>query len=123
MLSKCANSACFNSFRYFHQGKLFRMAMSAENHPEGGSAAKKSAGHTEFFWLCEECSSEMTVIFKPGGGVTTQGGTPVQASEAVFNGSPATTDETPNGWRGEQETLNPNAPFSVYVICAGGQPQ
>ena len=72
MLSKCANSACSNAFRYFHQGKLFRMAMPAENHPEVGSAAKKSAGHIEFFWLCEECSSEMTVIFKPGVGVTTQ---------------------------------------------------
>jgi hypothetical protein len=72
MLSKCANSACSNSFRYFHQGKLFRMAMPAENHAEGGTAAKKSASHIEFFWLCEECRLEMTVIFKPGVGVTTQ---------------------------------------------------
>jgi hypothetical protein len=69
MLSKCANPACFNRFRYFHEGRLFRMAMpSATDEP---AAAKRSSSHIEFFWLCEDCKGELTLTFKAEVGVTT----------------------------------------------------
>ena len=68
MLSKCANPACFNRFRYFHEGKLFRMAMPSNGE---NATAKKSTSHIEFFWLCDECKGELTLTFKAGIGVTT----------------------------------------------------
>jgi hypothetical protein len=102
-----------------NQGKTGPTGAAGSPGPFGNTYVNTATG-TGGQVLIVNCNSG---DFATGGGVTTQGGTPVQASEAVFNGSPATTDETPNGWRGEQETLNPNAPFSVYVICAGGQPQ
>jgi hypothetical protein len=76
MVSKCANPICSASFRYLHEGRLFRMAVSADaaDNPNliAGSGPKKSSHHIEFFWLCEECAPEMTLIFKPGIGVTAQ---------------------------------------------------
>jgi hypothetical protein len=76
MVSKCANPTCSASFRYLHLGKLFRMAVSSDpaSNPNviAGAGPKKSSHHIEFFWLCEECAPEMTLIFKAGIGVTTQ---------------------------------------------------
>jgi hypothetical protein len=76
MVSKCANPICSASFRYLHEGKLFRMAVTA--HAAGnsdvaaGSGPKKSSHHIEFFWLCEECAPAMTLTFEPGIGVTAE---------------------------------------------------
>jgi hypothetical protein len=67
MLSKCANSSCLAAFRYFHEGKLFRM-----NVPDIDPASadlKKSPRRLEFFWLCDECAASLTLSFKPGVGV------------------------------------------------------
>jgi hypothetical protein len=49
------------------------MVVDADS-PDSGPdpRAKKSSTHIEFFWLCEECAPEMTLIFKSGVGVTTQ---------------------------------------------------
>jgi hypothetical protein len=73
MVSKCSNPACSASFRYLHEGKLFRMAVMPDN-PNFAldPGTKKSSHRIEFFWLCEECAPEMTLIFKPGAGVTAQ---------------------------------------------------
>ncbi len=72
MLSKCANPQCTASFRYLHDGKLFRMelpaAFTAVNKlPEH---AKKPPLRTEFFWLCESCSTQMTLVYNREAGVT-----------------------------------------------------
>jgi hypothetical protein len=76
MVSKCANPICSAKFRYLHLGKLFRMAVSADLAGDppviAGASPKKSSHHIEFFWLCEECAPEMTLVFKSGVGVTTQ---------------------------------------------------
>ena len=71
MLSKCANPACAKRFRYFHEGKLFRMAVSAESDGDPGAGMKKSSERIEFFWLCDACKTELTLTFKVGMGVTT----------------------------------------------------
>jgi hypothetical protein len=86
MLSKCANPQCSASFRYLHEGKLFRMAVasnSAEHSNFGADPGiKKGTSRIEFFWLCEECAPEMTLTFKPGVGVTTQPAARTQVAAA-----------------------------------------
>ena len=57
MLSKCANPPCSASFRYFRQGKLFRV----ETEPSGQPA--KAPGRSEFFWLCDDCASHLTLEY------------------------------------------------------------
>ena len=73
MLSKCANPSCSASFRYFHQGKLFRVETSLTAGITSGSAdntnASKGAAHAEFFWLCDRCAPEMTLEHDSGGHV------------------------------------------------------
>jgi hypothetical protein len=74
MLSKCANPQCSASFRYLHDGKLFRMEVTANfavvNDP--AQNAKKPPLRTEFFWLCNTCSKQMTIIYNREVGVTTR---------------------------------------------------
>jgi hypothetical protein len=82
MVSKCSNPRCSNPFRYLHEGKLFRMAVTSGATFEVDPGTKKSSSHIEFFWLCEECAPEMTLTFKHGIGVTTQPVSRAQAAEA-----------------------------------------
>jgi hypothetical protein len=66
MLSKCANPACSNPFLYLHNGKLFRMDVSAgAEAPEG----RKAPSRVEFFWLCIDCAASMTLNYRYGVGV------------------------------------------------------
>lgn len=86
MVSKCANPVCSASFRYLHEGRLFRMIVAENvaghsNH-SADSEMKKASSRIEFFWLCEECATEMTLTFKPGLGVTTQPLVRVRLAEA-----------------------------------------
>jgi hypothetical protein len=75
MLSKCANPSCSASFRYFHQGKLFRMETAEEdgNISEYGTMmvrdATKTGRRAEFFWLCDRCAREMTLVYDHKGSV------------------------------------------------------
>ncbi|PYX12916.1 MAG: hypothetical protein DMG84_18100 [Acidobacteria bacterium] len=76
MLSKCANPGCSASFLYLHQGKLFRLETSGNGDDTHGEVAdpqgKHSSRRLEYFWLCDECASLMTVSFKKGVGVMTR---------------------------------------------------
>ncbi len=76
MLSKCANPGCSASFLYLHQGKLFRLETSGNGDDTRGEVAdspgKHSSRRLEYFWLCDECASLMTVSFKKGVGVMTR---------------------------------------------------
>ena len=73
MVSKCANPDCSVPFRYFHQGKLFRVetstglerrrAMGQDDEP------RKPIRRLEFFWLCGDCSSRMTLVFDRQSGI------------------------------------------------------
>lgn len=74
MVSKCANPDCAAPFRYFHQGKLFRLETQAG--PDRRRAmgddegAQKRLRRLEFYWLCEKCSSNMTLVSEKGIGVS-----------------------------------------------------
>lgn len=54
MLSKCSNPTCSTPFLYLHEGRLFLLECDSEH-----SASTSSRG--EYFWLCERCSSVMTL--------------------------------------------------------------
>jgi hypothetical protein len=76
MLSKCANPDCSEIFRYLDQGKIFCLAPTPEIEAVTGEFLPQ---FQERFWLCDECSKEMTVVW---------GGTqvklePLPAPEAV----------------------------------------
>lgn len=53
MLSQCSNSLCSAVFRYLHDGKVFVL----QNDP----AARVHQSKREYFWLCRDCSSKMTL--------------------------------------------------------------
>ena len=59
MLSKCSNPTCFTPFLYLHEGRLFLLECDSEH-----SASTSSRG--EYFWLCERCSSVMTLRLGEG---------------------------------------------------------
>ena len=59
MLSKCANPACSSSFRYLREVKVYVadwMADAAVNQSD-----KTCWRRTEMFWLCENCSQQLTL--------------------------------------------------------------
>ena len=60
MLSKCANPDCSESFRYLHRGKIFCLAPTPEVEAVTGEFLPQ---FEERFWLCDECSKTMTVIW------------------------------------------------------------
>ncbi len=60
MLSKCANPDCSESFRYLHQGKIFCLAPTPEVEAVTGEFLPQ---FQERFWLCDECSKKMTVVW------------------------------------------------------------
>ena len=58
MLSKCVNPACSTSFRYLHEGKVFRL----ERDPAQSDGAGNLAHNFEYFWLCPVCAAFLTVV-------------------------------------------------------------
>lgn len=71
MLSKCTNPKCSRLFHYLHEGKLFRLDVSTGR--IGAYADYKEPGsRVEFFWLCDSCAADMTVVFTAGRGVEVQ---------------------------------------------------
>lgn len=74
MVSKCANPQCEVPFRYFHQGKLFRLETAHGYDRRKGlgddQGAKKPIRRIEFFWLCEDCATKMTLVSDKEIGVT-----------------------------------------------------
>ena len=70
MVSKCANPECAATFRYFHNGKLFRLEPLARNQSDTEEGMNKHAARVEFFWLCDDCTGKMTLEFENGVGVS-----------------------------------------------------
>ena len=74
MVSKCANLNCAVTFRYFHQGKLFRLETEAgfdrRRALGNDDSMKKPLRRIEFYWLCENCARKMTLVFEKGVGVS-----------------------------------------------------
>jgi hypothetical protein len=74
MLHKCANPACGSVFRRLSHGKLF--LLETETPPMISDAApvtrrERSVRHVERYWLCDLCSSLLTLIFERGRGMVT----------------------------------------------------
>lgn len=84
MVSKCANPGCSAVFRYLHAGKVFRVEVESpkfDNAEFGRDVEmKKPARRIEFFWLCQECASKMTLVFSKDNGVKTK---PIARAKAV----------------------------------------
>ncbi len=73
MLSKCANPDCSATFGYFHLGRVFRANFPTAfdrrraTMGDGGSISKPR--RLEFYWLCEQCSQKMTLVYDKDAGV------------------------------------------------------
>ena len=59
MVSKCANPVCSASYRYFREGRLIEIEVTAR--PGKDPAQKKPHRKVEYFWLCSTCATHMTV--------------------------------------------------------------
>jgi hypothetical protein len=77
MVAKCANPPCSARFRYLGEGRLFRMEIKS--------------GKNEYFWLCSDCTSKMTLKAERGKNVIV-----VRRSTAKPPESPQTPDEQGN---------------------------
>jgi len=60
MLSKCANPGCSETFRYLHQGKIFRLSPTPEIQVATGTLRPESH---ERFWLCTGCAKKITLVW------------------------------------------------------------
>ena len=67
MVSKCANPDCNTRFRYLRNGKLFRFEVAVGT--LDSAKGKKPAHKLEHFWLCEECSSSLTLRYDSNQGL------------------------------------------------------
>jgi hypothetical protein len=74
MIAKCANPACSTPFRYLHEGRLFRFerGVSEKGQPflSFDATGPERSNRVEFFWLCDQCSTRMTLTYRKGIGVT-----------------------------------------------------
>ena len=73
MLSKCANPECTAPFHYLREGKLFQIDTAAAASQGAGPQLvdrNKPPHRIEYFWLCGQCSSVMTLAFQRGKVVT-----------------------------------------------------
>jgi hypothetical protein len=73
MLAKCANQACFATFQYFHDGKLFAIESSIHSPRTGPPTGPEYTGSPhgpQYFWLCSSCCRAMTVQSDGDDGVT-----------------------------------------------------
>jgi hypothetical protein len=64
MVAECSNPSCSASFRSLKQGRLFRL--------ESDPPLRLAKGdRVEYFWLCQVCSSTMTLRLQEDGTVVT----------------------------------------------------
>ena len=66
MLAKCTNPSCSVSFLRLAGGRLFRLETESRFQSSNGK-------ETEYFWLCEVCSTKTTLRLAPDGTVATIG--------------------------------------------------
>ncbi|HTR66007.1 MAG TPA: hypothetical protein VMH85_09545 [Terriglobales bacterium] len=73
MLHKCANPNCASPFRRLDEGKLFQVEIEPSSYAvlaRGVSLRKtRTSRQVERFWLCDKCSSLLTLTFVRGRGV------------------------------------------------------
>jgi hypothetical protein len=65
MVQKCANPPRSSQFHSLRQGRVF--VKEVESNPDSDN--KRRVRHLEYFWLCDSCCRNMTVIAEKGNGV------------------------------------------------------
>lgn len=71
MLNKCINPRCSAKFMYLHEGVLYSFDYWGPHHINGernDDFVKEESVH-KYFWLCSQCSWEMTLHPDGDGGV------------------------------------------------------
>jgi hypothetical protein len=66
VISRCANPACSTRFRYLHEGRIFQFEVRSI--PVAGVDARTTKSPprgTEYFWLCDSCALNMTLVLEP----------------------------------------------------------
>ena len=75
MLHKCANPVCPSVFRRLRHGKLFLLetdhAAGSIHSPSPMNRRERLARRVEGYWLCDHCSSLLTLTFERGRGMVT----------------------------------------------------
>jgi hypothetical protein len=71
MVSKCANPVCSASFRYFREGRLFEIEVTANQLTSPANPQRKPHRKVEYFWLCSSCATKLTVKADEGRGAVT----------------------------------------------------
>ena len=76
MLAKCANPTCSAPFRRLTEGKLFQVETkyfpaSESRHALPSKRGRMLRHHIERYWLCDNCSSTLTLTFEQGRGIST----------------------------------------------------
>lgn len=70
LVTKCANPSCGTLFRYFRGGKLFLLELPPATPKSGpfepATEFCKRIGDSKFFWLCEQCAKDMTIVSEAG---------------------------------------------------------
>lgn len=69
MLFKCANPSCSSRLRRLTEGKLFLVESTGLKNPGGVDCRKKTPRRIEYFWLCNPCSSVLTLTADSRGGI------------------------------------------------------
>ena len=62
MVAKCANPHCQVPFRYFRNGRLFKIELCDKFSGDREEQSRFRCRRAEFFWLCEGCSSNVTLV-------------------------------------------------------------
>lgn len=71
MLYKCANEACSAPFRRLREGKLFQVETEYFAQPGGSPRRSRPWRRVEHYWLCDSCSTYITLTFDRERGVIT----------------------------------------------------
>lgn len=72
MLHKCANPACTEVFRYLREGKMFYVETEVFGTSDPDITQKRRGSRRlEHYWLCDECSSHVTLAFDEHQGLLT----------------------------------------------------
>jgi hypothetical protein len=74
VLHKCANPTCSNLFRRLSQGKLFQVEaeyLPGSSQPAQFARKSRPLRKVEYYWLCDQCSSFLTLTFEKGRGMIT----------------------------------------------------
>jgi hypothetical protein len=73
VLHKCANPDCSSLFRSLSHGKLLLLDSDIAATEVSGAASAirrgRPARHREHYWLCDGCSSLLTLTFEHGRGM------------------------------------------------------